>query len=290
VSNRQKMTNLQKRRRLDALYERGSEIRFGDGGLKSEGAAEAPDDIVLWITPPSALQREQAVREAQAARARQLLMLKRDPDSIPGAVTDQYIEEMELDMLIEYLSDMNDAEIQSEATRNVMAKEEWEDMDALRDSIRQWEEAGKPDPEVAPEWKDLLDRDYEFGEQIQLEAIQIAAHSKESMKLLPMERLREMAKDRRVEILGNETFMNSYQNHLMFFSCRDGDDHRELFFEDVEDMRSAADEVQEAIIGVFASFITEAGEAKNSPRVEDGSEQSPPPEKQETSESSTQEA
>lgn len=282
MSNTRK-SNIAKRRKLEELFAKGYEVRFNESGVNY--GDPLPDDLVIWVTPPSPLQREQAVRNAQAARARVLLQVKRDPDSVAATVNEHIVSEMDLEELVEYISQLNDAEQQQEATRNVLSREDWKDIDALRDAMRQWEEAGSPTDD--PEWEDLLARDQMFGDEVTEEMVRIAAAERESLKMLSRGDLESRVLEKRYDIVGNQTFMETYQNELVFYSCRDNDDRRELFFEDVEDMRSFPDEVQEALLAAFAKFITEVGEAKNSPRVADGSEQSAPPEKQETSEPST---
>lgn len=288
MSNTRRRTNIQRRRRLQELFERGTEVRFNAGGVMNEGQSQSEDDVIVWVTPPSPLQREQAVRDAQATRAKLLLKAKNDPDSVPAAISEQYVREMSFEDKVMYLSEIDSAEIQTEATRNVLAQDEWEDIDALRDLMRQWEEAGSPTDD--PEWNDLLQRDIEFGDEIQQEVIRISAAKEESLRMVAEDQLTERALEKRLEVMGNQAFMDAYQNNLVFYACRDEDDHRELFFENVEDMRSYPDEVQEAVLYAFSTFITEAGEAKNSPRVADGSEPSEPPVEPETSESSTPEA
>lgn len=282
MSNTRK-SNMGKRRKLQDLYARGTEVKFS-----GPDEVESEDTIVVWVTPPSPLQREQALREAQAERARLILKARRDPESQPGLVTEELIERMSLEEVCEYIVTMSDGEQQTEATRNVLRRDEWEDIDALRDSMRRWEEAGAPTDD--PEWEELLERDRIFGEDVAEEVSRIQEAEVESLKLLPRVELNKRAFEKRLDSLGNQQFMDTYQTYLMFYSCRDGDDHQELFFEDVSDMRSMPDEVQEALLREFSKFISEVGEAKNSPRVADGSEQSAPPEEPETSESSTPEA
>jgi hypothetical protein len=214
-----------------------------------------------------------------------ILRAKRDPDSQPGLVADEMIERMTLNEVCEYIVSMSEGDQQTEATRNVLRKDEWEDIDALRDAMRRWEEAGSPTDD--PEWEDLLEKDRIFGEDVAEEVARIQEAEVESLKLLARPELNRMAKEKRLDGVGNQQFMDTYQTYLMFYSCRDSEDHQELFFDSVEEMRSMPDEVQEELLRAFAAFISEVGEAKNSPRVADGSEQSAPPEEPETSEPST---
>ena len=122
------------------------------------------DDIVVFVTPPSPLQREYAIREAQASRAVALLNARKNADDPASAVSHSFIAEMTDEELVEYLVAMSENDRQGEATRQVLGETEWEDFDALRDAMRQYEEEGSPEDD--PKWEALLERDRSFGDQV----------------------------------------------------------------------------------------------------------------------------
>ena len=74
---------------------------------------------------------------------------------------------------------------------------------------------------------------------------------------------------------------------MLFYSCRDDEDHNELFFEDVKEMRSFPEELIRTLADSLSEFISQVAEAKNSPRAAPGSESAEPPVKPETSPAST---
>lgn len=275
-----KITNIQKRRKLSELFERGGEIRFNADGV-NEGDP-TPDDIVIWVRPPNPLERDMAIRDASATRARATLAAKRDPEADDEAVASKAaIQDLSLTELIDFLLDSDESELTAEAQRNILDREEWKDFEALRDSVRQWEEAGFPDTD---EWKEVEERDSAFGAQVRDEVVRLRVIAGEGLGMLDRSILEKKALDKRIETLGNQAFMRTYQEHMLYYACRDGDDKSLHFFENVNEMLSMPDEVQRALADKLASFINNPVDAKNSPRADRSSDSSVPPGKQEISE------
>lgn len=283
-----KQQRIEKRKRMDALFDRGQYIYFtGDGEgrvliRKSKDDAD-PDDLRIWVRPASPIQREMIVREAQAERARRILTAK-DPDSNDYVTTKGYVATLSFEALVDYVLELDESTRITEARRDVLKEKEWEDFNTLRDAMRQYDEAGAPSDD--PEWKPLLERDAEFGRQVSAQAGVLRENASDATKLMPRERLEDRAWDKRIDQMGNAAFMESYEAWTLYFACRDDEDHATLFFDDVNDLKSQPQELQDALSDLLASFIQEAGEAKNSQAVESGSDSSTPPDEPETSEPS----
>jgi len=314
AQQRKNKTNIPMRERLSALYRKGEELRFNAHGVVNRSKAELeernealkaalrdnepepeddPDavwptdqDDVIFITPPSPLQREMALREASAARSRFILNAKRDEESSDALSTRASVIEMEDEELIEFVLNMDEADRREEAERSVRAEEEWKEFSDLQDSMRRWAESEDPDAE---EWKPLLKRDLEYGQQVEAEFKRLTEASRESLKLVAREELEERGTKKIIEMGGNVEFMSEYQLWMMHFACRDSRNNDELAFEHPNDISSLPEIASEAIADVYREFIESEKAAKNSPRAEAGSLPSVPPNAQETSESSTPE-
>lgn len=311
MAGNRKKSSIEKRRKLSALYARGAEVRFSEEGVvdsprvkgkhqtlkewqaENKGddgeAPEAPDhlwpsddDVVVWIQPPDPLQREEAVRAASAAKARALIGM-RNPESQVSLEAEMTLGELDMDALRDYIVDATTRDVRSRAMRDVLAKEEWEDFTALQDSMREWEEAGFPETD---EWAGLMERDREYGRQIQERVTEIIEDTRDGLKLIGEDELRKRSKKRYAETVGNQAFMQAYELHMLFFGVRDGDDHLELFFEEADEIKEQEEFVQIAMAEALSKFISDPREAKNSRRVAPGSEQSVLPAAQETSEAS----
>lgn len=286
-TNRQ--PSIQKRRRLDALFDEGGPVRFNKGpdGKPIVDGEPTDDDVVIWVSPPSPLQREMALREAQAARARAMLEARREAESTQYVVARSFLVNLEMDGLIDYVLEIDETERLTRARRDVLAEKEWEDFNALRDAMRQFEEAGSPYDD--PEWKPLLDRDAKFGDAVFERSNELRMADREGLALMPREELEKRALDKRIDQAGSSVFMKVYEEWMLYFACRDDEDHSQLFFEDLTDMKSSHEKIQEACSAKLTSMIQDPGEAKNSQAVGSGSTSSEPPSEPETSPVSTPE-
>lgn len=274
-----KITHIQKRRKLSELFERGGDVRFNEDGVNT--GDPTPNDIVVYVRPPNPFERDMAIRDATARRARAILVAKNDPDSDDEIIASKAaIVEMSNDELIEYLVANQDNDLTAEAQRRVLDKSEWEDFEAFRDSVRQWEEAGYPEGE---EWEAVERRDAIFGAQVAEELANLQEASREALNMLGRDQLEHKALEIRVDTLGNQAFMRAYQEQMLFYSCRDGDDHSLYFFENAKELLTMPEEVQKALADKLGSFINNPVDAKNSSRADRSSDLSVPPAEQETS-------
>jgi len=275
-----------------ALYETGGLLRFGKGDdgkpvVKTDDEPSS-DDVAIWVGPPSPLQREMAVREAQAARARAMLEARKKEESDQYVNARAFLANLDFEDLVDYVLDSEENERITRARRDVLAEKEWEDFNNLRDAMRQFEEAGSPWED--PEWADLLERDRMFGEQVFNRGNQIREADREGLILQPREELEKRALDRRIEIAGTSVFMRVYDEWMLFYACRDDEDHTLQFFENIAEMKSAPEEIQIALKEKLDEFINDPVEAKNSQAAGSGSTSSVPPNEPETSQASTPEA
>lgn len=281
MGNASKLSSIQKRKRLEALYARGDYIRFGPDGILKPDAVDTEDTVKIWVGPPSPLQREMSIREATASRNRAVLNARRnDSDSlmVNAAV---YVAGLEPQELIDFVLDLDDAERLSRARREVLLLKEWEDFNSLRDAMRQYEEAGSPEDD--PEWAPLLERDRQFGEAVDQQYATLREGDGEGLKLMPRPEQEKRAVDKRVDQQGSALFMKTYEDQMLWYACRDDEDHSVLFFDSPSELRSMPEEVQEALSDLLASFINEAAEAKNSQAAGSGSPSSEPVKEPETS-------
>lgn len=278
-------TNIEKRRRLSELYSDGGEVRFNKNGVVGEENPETDLDVIIWVQPPDPLQREEAVRAGQAARARALLAVK-DITTDQGLEAHGFVDELTREQVTDYIINGESRDFRSRAIRDVLADKEWEDFTALQDSLREWEELGEPE---GPDWDALLKRDKEYGEAVRTRVQEILDDTREGLKLLEEEELRKRARKQYADAMGNQAFMQAYEVNMLFFSCRDDEDHDLLFFEDTQELQRQPEFVQIALANKLSEYIKDPAEAKNSPRVVPSSPQSEPPAAQETSEASTPE-
>jgi hypothetical protein len=271
--------NIKARKRLGELFKRGIEIRFDeDGGhlgpfLDDDGkpVPATDDQVAMWIQAPSPYQREMALRDAQAARARALLRAKRDEDSEENLTSRAFLAEMTDETLKEYVLMIDEDERRNVAIREVLSREEWSDFPALQDSFRLMEEQnGDPESE---EWKDLMDADRRYGEQVTEREEELIDAAREVLGYLSPEEL--------------QAFMAEYEKQMVFYAIRDIETTSNLFFDSVEEWNEQPDEIRSVVVEALSKFVGEAAEAKNSLGAVSGLDLSVPPSAPETTEAST---
>ena len=285
--------NIKARRKLSDLYKTGVELRFdADGGhigpfLDDDGKpVEASEDqVAMWVGPPSPLQREMSLREAQAMRARALIRTKREDDSEEQLTSKAFLAEMSRDTLIDYLLITDQEERRTEAIRDVLSRPEWKDITELQDAMRQFDEAKTPDDD--PDFAALLERDAAYGNQVSEREMQLTEASREAMALLGREEMEKRGLEKRADLVGSQAFMQEYERQMTYSSVRDIDNHDLLFFDSALDFADADDIIRDTIAEALNSFISDGAEAKNSPGAASSSDSSTPPSEPEISEAST---
>lgn len=289
--------NIQARKKLSDLYKRGVFVRFGpDGGRVGEIDANGKavpfpqplgdDQVEMYVTPPSPLQRQQAMSDAQAHRARALIKLKRDHESEEYLTAMAFVAEMSEPTLIDYVLSANAEERRSEAVRDVLAEDEWKDMTALQDALRTFDEENTDEDD--PEFRAVMARDAEYGEQVNERFISLTDAAREALQLLSRAEVERRALDRRGDLVGSQRFMEHFEMQMSYYAIRDSEPpHTLMFYDSPREFAEADDIVQETIQQAIGLFLEDQAAAKNSQGAVSGSESSAPPAEPETSEAST---
>ena len=272
------MARINARKKLSELYAKGCAVRFGPDGprIANGPGRKFPDDeplgedeVEIWISPPNPYQREMALREAQAKRARALLKVKNDSDSEEQLTSRAFVAEMTLDTIIDYLLLMEQEERTNEAIRQVLGQPEWEDIDAYRDALRQFEEDEDLNEED-PEYVALMERDQQYTDQVGEAERELRLAKRSSFEILSRDDLESRVMERRGDIVGSQVFVTEYEAQMKFYSVRDPDDHNILFYDRPEDLAKEDQLIQTAVYEALQGFITEGNEAKNSQGAELG--------------------
>lgn len=291
------------RRRLSELFKTGVEIRFGgrygrEGAVAPKGEGPfldddgkavplADDEVAMWVQPPSPLHRDQALRNANAAKSRAALAARRDEDSEEHLAALEFIEQMSEETLYDYVLVSDIEERQQDAIREILQDEEWSDITELQESMRIFEEEGRAEDD--PEVEAVRERERELQRLVSEREAELREAAYDVLRMRGPEAARKVALEKRGDLLSSRAFMIEYERQMTFFSVRDADDHGVIFFESPTELASQPDEVLALIQEALQPFIKDGSEAKNSPRAESGSDLSAPPSKPETSESSTPE-
>lgn len=270
------MASIKARRELNDLFAQGVEVRFGrnaDGQpegrigpfLNSEGKFKPAEDgeIAMFVRPPSPLQREQAMRDGQARRARALINAKRNEDSEEHLTIMAFLADMSDETLIDYLLVQEQNDRYQEAMREVLSREEWANMTELQDALRQFEDMEDEELVGNEEYSALMELDEKFTEQIRERLSSLTDAQRDAMRLMRRETLERRALEKRSEMVGSQAFINEYQLQMEFYAVRDADDHSKLFYSSAREFAEQHEAVREKIAEALSQFIGESGEAKN---------------------------
>lgn len=296
------MANIKARRALSDLFRKGTEVRIGPGPdgplcevgpfLRDNGERLPPtdDQVVMWITPADPLQREQALREANAKRAASIVRAKREPESEEHLTAMAFLADLGDETLVDYVI-LGDGNLhQAQAEREILANDEWKDMASYQDAMRQFQNMDPSELEGNEDWEALLELDEKYGEQVRQRSAELADTQREILRAqVRRDRasVEKMALSKRAELAASSVFMGEYDRWMTYYAVREFEDNSKLFFENPDELTRQPQEVKELIATALIPFISDAGEAKNSQGAADGSDSSVPPRKPETSESST---
>lgn len=294
-------TNIQARRLLSDLFKEGTEIRFwadengkpvGKIGpfVDDKGKRIPPKEgkeVAMFVRPPDPVQRDMAIRAGQGKRAAALVKAKRDEDSEEHLTIMAFLSDMSDETLIDYVVVADAMERRQEAEREILATEEWKDMTSYQEAMQQFMAMSEEELEDNEEYQAMLELDEKFGQQVADREYELTEAQREALRLLPREAVEQKALKKRAEIVGSQAFMAEYERQMLYFSVRDVDNTDKLFFADPGDLASQPDAVRTLIEEALVPYISETGDAKNSPRAASGSDLSELPANPETSDSST---
>lgn len=297
------MSTIKARRLLSDLFKEGVEIRFGKDPqtgekkgwigpfLNDEGQPKlCPDDqVAMFITPADPLQREIAMREANAKRARALVRSKREESSEEHLTIMAFLADMDDETLVDYVILGDTPRRRADAEREILALDEWKDMESYQDAMRQFSSKSPEELLDDPEWEAMMELDEKFATQIEERELELRDAQRDVLRMRVRSdrgQVERQALDKRAEMVGTQAFMNEYELQMTYFSVRDPDDITKLFFDNPEQLARQPEVVREAIHDALMPFITDGNEAKNSLRAASGSPQSELPSEPEISASS----
>lgn len=294
------MAKIEQRRALDDLYMEGVEVRFWkDPETKKPDAAIGPFEgedgerilpakgvTCVFVRPPNPVQREEAMRNANAKRARALVKTQRDKDSEEHLTSLAYLVDMSEEALVDYVIMAKTGERAADAERDVLSREEWKEMTTYQDAARQFAQMTPEQLENDPEWAAFSELEERYSQQIHERELQLEDADRDILQRVPRDKVEEQALKKRAEFVGSQAFLNEYQRWMNYYAAREVDDTSLLFFANVDDYATAHEAIKDKLVEAMDPFIGDGSEAKNSPRVAPGSDLSVLPETPETSESS----
>jgi hypothetical protein len=274
-----------KRRRLNDLYVVGRPVIVGE---------DTPEPVEIWLQKLNPVQNEDALRRANAARTRARAFGK-DKDSeeyldAVANVNDFASREVLIDLSIAEELRLRRSRIEAECA----AEDEWAADDYLQGLVDEWE--GTPDaPGLKERWaedhddpeaarvKSEIDR---FDEKVRVLVEAEHENLKRDYENTPDDVVLDKAVERVLEQRAVTAFILEYENWQLYYAVRDPDHHTELYFENVEQVKSLEERTKEILLLNYRELMVEQTEGKDSPGTPGSSPSSEPAEPAETDPSS----
>lgn len=263
-----------KRRRLSDLYVRGKELSVSDG----EG-----EPVKVWLAKMNELDRESALRRANAAKAKFTLTSENEESEAFAAayaeirdLSDR--EEVTLFIIADEVAQAR-RRLESEALTD---EEGWGKNDYLAGLLDAWQgdednrglaevQAEDPeDPEAKRVWGEIQRFHDEITKSTEMETERLL----KDFELTDIEALRRKATHRLLEMQSVETFVREYRRQQIFYAVREPDNRHKRYFGTVAEIEDIDDELRDFLLEQYDGLVVERREGKGSPQLEDSSNSS----------------
>ncbi|QBQ74874.1 hypothetical protein [Caudovirales GX15bay] len=254
-----------KRRRLGDLYVRGQMLEPNDGN---------GDPVKVWMAKLNDIDRETAVRRANAVRARFLIDADdEDSETFMAAYGEVRKIENRADLV-----DFVVAEDVLRARNRIEAEfstdeDTWGKDDYLQGLLDAWvgdegnvglSQVLAEDPEDAEAQRvDGELKRYEKQVQSAMEAE--ISRLKKDWEEVPDETLRRKAAHRLLELNASDQFLREFKRQQLFFSLRDPVQRQIRYFEKVSEVDDLEDELRDFLQDQYNALIVPSAEGKDSP-------------------------
>jgi hypothetical protein len=250
-----------KRRNLKDLYVKGKEVVFDDGS--------GDEPVVVWVQRLSDLHHQEVVRKASARRAEVRARLgNHDSEEYLELLDDAASFDREI--CITYLLSDEEMELRQsiEAELELGEDSEWAKDGYARGLVDAWAERleakyveDPSDPEVLHVLAELR----RFGEEVDRLLEPQLADARTALEVLSDEALQHKVVEKFIDSRLAFVWMDEFERAAVWRGTRDPDDHRQLYFDDREEVDHLAPEIREGLVGAFKSLMVDLTEGKGSP-------------------------
>lgn len=269
-----------KRRRLEDLYVIGKDVVFDDGH---------GDEVAVWLQKLNPVEMSNALRRANAARAR-VRSVRSDKDA--DEYMDLWLQVLEWDShdaLVDYLAAETVLRIQDRIEAELAAEEEWS-KDNYLEGLRDGWEGGleqeyflNPDNAEARRVRAELER---FAQEAVRRGEGETAAARREIGDQPVNILQEKAMDRIINYRSSAAWLEEFHRSELLYGVRPPDDHRAYYFTDATELDRLSGEVLARLYDEYAELSVDVVEGKGSQETPTSSDSSEPPSEVETGVSS----
>jgi hypothetical protein len=274
-----------KRRRLGDLYVRGRELAPNDG----EG-----EPVRVWMSKLNELDREAALRRANAVKARYLIEIDDEESDVFVAAYGQIRELEDRETMIRFVISDDLARIRRRVEGERATDEDtWAKDGYLQGLFDAWlgtddepglveTSADNPGDPEAERVKAEIDR---YQKEVTDEVDAHAERLEKDWSDVEIDFLQRRAAHELLRLRSNEAFVREYQRQQLYYAVRDATNRRQRYFATVSEVDDLDDELRTYLTGQLNSLTVENTEGKDSPPPEgssNSSESADPPSGPET--------
>lgn len=250
-----------KRRRLSDLYVVGKELSFNDG------AEEEP--IKVWLSKISPIEQRDAADQATKVRAR-ILSLKNSPAASSERLlyVDQF-NDLGLTSRDEIIAFVAGSKIQESLTSNehrISSEDAWAKDNYLKSLQDAWNDglsdAWIKDPDGDPEAARVYSELKRFSDEVQAASDEDRQNILAEFDHVSDDDLVNQAVDKIIEAEADFTWLNEFSYYQIFYATREIDDHKQRYFESVDEVKSVDNTVITELVTCYREMTVEGVEGK----------------------------
>jgi hypothetical protein len=255
-----------KHRRLGDLYVRGRELAPSDG----EG-----EPVKVWLAKLNEIDREAALRRANAAKARFMIDADNEDGDLFAAAYAEFrvIEERDEVMAFVIAEDVGKARRRIEA-QHALDEETWGKDDYLQGLVDSWYGGDESQPGLSsvyeedpedPEAKRVLGELERFRQLVNAEVESDTARLMMDYEGVSIDSLWRKGAHRILELRANDAFAREYRRQQLFFALRDPVNRRMRYFERVSEIDDLDDDLRDYLFEQYEDLMVDRTEGKDSP-------------------------
>jgi hypothetical protein len=276
VASPEKPEKPEPRAHLSDLFKTGRDVTIADN---------AGTDYLLWMVRPTATQQDEA-REAANGRMLRLKLEYDEKDSNRYLTLKQTMEEIDdKDELLDLRSRYKEADLRSQAFNEVLFSEDfgtdwqednrylglldaistrWEEIQRFNDEMEEAEADDRILPEEDEQLTELLKKQEDFQKEQASRLEELIEEEKANHVNKPLAQLRNEIVKESIDTEARLYWYETYQVRMLYYACRDPEEHGHLYFEKSEDVLELPQYIRQELYRQYEELERGSEELKNS--------------------------
>jgi hypothetical protein len=242
----------------------GKEVEFDDGAVDDNGNAEPP--VKVWVQKLNPIDHSNAMKQANAARARILAMRKGSDDPEYMSLVSDVDDIPEREDLIQYAIAEQLYKAEMSAESELAESDEWSKdgyLEGLRDAWIGGLESKMvefpDDPEVIKVRSELE----KFRSSIDERMVEVKEDLMVQHEIYTDDELRQKVLTRMIDIQADMEWMKELRRCQVFYSCREPENHKVRYFSNLDEVDELPNEVFGVLLQAYEELEVPVSEGKD---------------------------